>query len=168
MKALKLISFLTLMFIFMASFSQCSSTYKLQKEAPATFGEVYCQDWAAGVQGGGGGLNLFIPIGDQTMTLDSVYFRGKAVKLELNPNSKIYVGRFVSGNNAIKDVVLSSDPKEEYGNQMPSVKTTIPFKLKDDECVVSYLKNKTILYYKITNIKQKKALHYPSAPPNKN
>ncbi|WP_298755342.1 hypothetical protein [uncultured Psychroserpens sp.] len=152
----------------MASFSQCSSAQKLQKEAPVPFGEVYCQNWNAGVQGGGSGLNIYIPIGDHTIALDSVYFRGRVSKLEMKQNSQLLVGSFRTDNNSPKDIVMSSDSKEEYANQIPGEMTPIPFELKDDECVVSYKQNNKTLYYKILNVKQKEPLNYPSAPPNKN
>ena len=152
----------------MVSFSQCSSALKLQKEAPITFGEVYCQNWVAGVQGVGAGLNLFIPVTDLSIVLDSVYFRGKVTKLELRQDNLLYVGRFKTNLNQSKDIIMSSDPKEEYANQMPVKEKEIPFQLEDDECVVSYKKNEKVLYYKISNIIQKTPLNYPSASPNQN
>ena len=139
MKLLKQTSFLIVMLILMASFSQCSTAQKLQKNAPTQFGDVYCQKWTAGVKGGGSGLNLFIPAMDKSIQLDSVYFRGKVVKLEVKPGDlTLYIGRFKTEFNQPSDVVMSSDSNEEYGNQLPEKVKIIPFELKDDECVVSY------------------------------
>lgn len=169
MKILNRISFLVVMLVLTASFSQCSSAQKLQERAPTQFGDVYCQSWTAGVQGGGSGINIFIPTLDNTVVFDSVYFRGKATKLEVKPNNKqLYIGRFITDTNQPKDIILSSDSSEEYENQMPKKQQTIPFDLKDDECIVSYIKDEQILYYKITNIEQKEPINYPSAPPNQN
>nr|WP_321234022.1 hypothetical protein [uncultured Psychroserpens sp.] len=168
MKVIKQISSLISMLILMASFSQCSTAQKLQKKAPIQFGEVYCQNWIAGVQGGGSGLNLFIPTMDVSIVLDSVYFRGKVTKLEINPNNKqLYIGRFKSEINQPKDIILSSDPKEEYTNKMPIKEAKMPFELNDNECVVSYQKGEKTLYYKIPNVIQKEPLNYPSSRPNK-
>lgn len=169
MNFIKRITFLLAMFILMASFSQCSSAQKLQKEIPVSIDEVYCQRWTAGIQGGGSGLNIFIPVSSKApIVLDSVYFRGQAAKLEVKSNTQLYIGRFKTAINQPKqDVILSTDMAEEYNNQLPKKATKIPFELNDDECVVSYQKENKTLYFKITNISEKEALNYPSAPPNR-
>ncbi|MFD2916991.1 hypothetical protein [Psychroserpens luteus] len=171
MKSLKQISFSMVMLILMASFSQCSTAQKLQEKAPTQFGDVYFQKWTAGVKGGGSGLNLFVPVKDKSVRLDSAYFRGKAVKFEIREANEglLYVGRFKTEFNQPKqDMIMSSDPNKEYGNQLQKKTSAIPFELKDDECVVSYIKDGKILYYKISNVNERESLNYPSAPPNKN
>jgi hypothetical protein len=168
MKLLKQTSFLIVMLILMASFSQCSTAQKLQKEAPTQFGDVYCQKWTAGIQGGGSGINLFIPIADKSIQLDSAYFRGKSVKLEVKETKEgvIYIGRFKTEFNEPKEIIISSDPKQEYANKLPVKQEEIPFELKDDECVVSYIQEDKPMYYKISNVRQQEPLNYPMAPSN--
>jgi len=156
------------MLLVMASFSQCSSAQKLQDKAPITIGKAYCQSWIAGVEGGGAGLNIFIPVIDNSIILDSVYFRGKAAKLEVKQEENIlYVGRFPSDFNQKRDIIMSSDPKAEYGNEMPNISKKIPFELKNNECVISYKEGKTTKYFKVDNVVEKDLVPYPSAPPNK-
>jgi len=168
MKTLKTISFSILMLIVMASFSQCSSTKKLQLNYPLDLGQVYFQKWIAGIEGGGAGLNIFIPTEDTSIKLDSVYFRGKAAKLEVkSQNGTIYIGRFISNFNKKKDLIMSNDPNAEFGNEMPEISQKIPFVLKDNECVISYKDGKTTKYFKVDNITEKDLIPYPSAPPNK-
>lgn len=158
-----------LLVLIMASFSNCTSTQKLQKETPIQFGKVYCQSWVAGVQGGGSGLNLYIPIEGKSLpsiTLDSVYFRGKVTKLEKkSSNPLVFIGRFLSNSNPKDDIILSNEPYAEYGNKLPEKNIKIPFELKDSECVVSYKESKVIKYFKIEHITQKELLAYPSPPP---
>lgn len=169
MKLLKQTSFLIAMLILIASFFQCSSAQKLQSEAPIQFGDVYCQKWVAGVKGGGAGLNVFIPVTDNSIQLDSVYFRGEISKLEFRSGElPTYIGRFENDFNQSKDIIISSDRNEEYANKLPKKLVVIPFDLKDDECVVSYIKGDKILYYKISNIEQKMPLNYPMVAPDKN
>jgi len=152
----------------MASFSQCSSAKKLQKSAPLHLGQVYCQVWIAGIEGGGAGLNIFIPVKDNSIILDSVYFRGQAAKLEVkSQNEIIYIGRFISDFNKKKDIIMSNEPYAEYVNEMPEISQKIPFVLKDNECVISYKDGKTTKYFKVDNITEKDLIPYPSAPPNK-
>lgn len=168
MKPIKTGLTLLLMIAVMTSFSQCSSSQKLQKKAPIQFGDVYCQSWVAGIQGGGSGINIFIPVKDSSVVLDSVYFRGKVTKLKVKPqNTLLYIGYFKTKFNQKQDVIMSSDTNAEYTNKMPEIDKKIPFDLKDDECVISYIENKTIKYFKINNVTEKQAQHYPSAPPNK-
>ena len=168
MKALKYISSITMLSFVMVAFSQCSSTKKLQEKAPMTLGDVYCQRWIAGVQGGGSGLNIFIPAQDNAIMLDSVYFRGQVTKLEFSQNNKpMYVGRFLTSVNQRRDINMNADAKAEYGNIPPAIDNKIPFELKDNECVVSYKKGKKTKYFKIGNIVEKDLIPYPSAPPNR-
>jgi len=169
MKLLKQTFFLSAMLILMGSFAQCSTSQKLQSTAPMQFGDVYCQKWVAGIKGGGGGLNLFIRVTDNSIQLDSVYFRGEISKLEFKSGEfPTFIGRFENDFNQSKGVIISSDRNEEYNNKLPKKSVVIPFDLKDNECVVSYMKGDKRWYYKISNIEQKMPLNYPMATPDKN
>ena len=150
----------------MSSFSQCSSSKKLDKKAPITFAEVYCQRWVGGVEGAGSGMNFTILADNNELMLDSVYFRGRVTKLEYNDKAKMYVGSFINAPTGPQDKVFSADPKEEYGNEMPKIPEKIPFELGDNECVVSYKSGDKTRYFKIENIKEKPLIAYPSAPRN--
>ncbi|MCK7589560.1 hypothetical protein M0G43_03130 [Subsaxibacter sp. CAU 1640] len=148
----------------------CSSAQKLQSSSPIDVEEVYFQKWVAGVKGGGSGIDLFIHSKNKAtaIELDSVYFRGKAVKLEtIKDENLIYVGRFKTEFNKKQDIVMSSDPNEEYGNSVPNIPKKIPFELKDSECVISYKQNGDIRYFKLENITEKPSQNYPSAPVKK-
>ncbi|WP_298237159.1 hypothetical protein [uncultured Algibacter sp.] len=152
--------------VFMMSFSQCASTKKLQNEAPLEIGQVNYQSWVAGIQGGGAGVNLFIPIvsNSNNVVLDSVYFQGKQVKLE-QKNKSLFVGRFKKITNQKNDIVMSSNRLAEVNNPIPEIPKKIPFELREDECVVSFKDGKKIKYYKISGILKKEAQFYPKAPP---
>ena len=92
----------------MASFSQCLSAKKIQEEAPLALGQVYCQEWIAGIEGGGAGLNIYIPTVNSFVELDSVYFRRNVAKLEIKSlNETIYIGRFISDLNKKKLIIMS-------------------------------------------------------------
>ncbi len=155
------------MLVLMASFSQCSSAQKLQKKAPMEFGDVYAQKWVAGVKGGGSGINVFIPVKDTTIPLDSMFFRGQKVKLEFTGGDQaLYAGRFLTDFNQPEDIILSSDMREESKNMLPKLKEVMPFEFNDDECIITYRKEDKTMYYKISNIETKQPQHYPSAAPN--
>ena len=61
--------------------------------------------------------------------------------------------------------MLSSDPREEYGNEI-ELEKEIPFKLEDNECVVSYMDGETIKYYKLSGVKEKPRANFPSVRQN--
>jgi len=169
MKTVKQIIGLVLLMMFTVSFSQCSSTKKLQEKIPVKIGKVYTQKWVAGIKGGGSGLYIFIPVSDTSITLDSVYFRGRVTKLfQKYQDKNMYVGNFVNQQKQSQDIVMSSDPKAEYGNKLPISKELkpIPFELKYDECVISYIDGKKTKYFKVGNIVEKQLIPYPSAPHN--
>lgn len=151
----------------MASFSQCSTAQKLQKEPPMAFGEVYAQKWVAGIEGGGSGIDVFVPIEESSITLDSMFFRKQKVKLEfIDGDNPMYVGRFKTLVNQSENLVLSSDMNEETKNTLPQPAEDMPFDIEDNACVISYKKGNRTLYYKIADIAMKQQLHYPSAPKN--
>ncbi len=168
MKKIKQTSLFLLLFILVIFISKCSSAQKLQGKIPLETGIVYYQTWIAGIKGGGSGVNLYIPIisNANKIELDSVYFHGKAAKLEAYSDS-LFIGRFKTNINQKKDMILSSDPLQEYGNQVPKLEKEIPFKLKENQCVISYKEGNKIKYYKIENIKKKELPAYPSAPHKK-
>ena len=154
MKTLKYVSFLSLMLIVMTSFSQCASSKKLQEKSPGMIGEVYFENWVAGVQGGGAGTNIVIPVSGPQIALDSVYFRGEVAKLEQGgilpkpAKGHYYIGRFYSKFNQDDGTTLYP-PKEDTSQNSEEAKP-IPFKLEENECVISYFENDVIKYYKIS------------------
>ena len=159
-----------IIFIVFASFTlmQCSSVPKLEDNAPFNVTEVYSQNWVAGLKEGGSGTNLFVTISDrkENVVIDSVFFSGKVAKLETNSGDNSYVGRFSISINKKQDIILSNVPNAEFGNEVPKISKAIPFDLKNNECVISYKENNTTRYFKISAIKEKSMLAYPSAPPN--
>lgn len=165
MKLLKIIKSLFFLFI-SVSFFQCSSGQKLQDTAPFKAKDVYFQSWVAGIKGGGSGINIFIPITFQQekVALDSVYFRGKVAKLEADIKNNLFIGRFQGETNQQKDLIMSGDSKDEYANRLPDKENTFPFQLNSTDCVVSYIENDIIKYFKIDNIVEKQAQYFPSAP----
>lgn len=167
MKSLKQIPLILLISIVMMSFSKCNDESKLETQAPIEIGDVYYKTWVAGARWGGSGINLFIPIksNPNKIILDSVYFLDKMTKLE-HIGDTLVVGRFETDVNKQLDIVMSGDPNEEYGNAVPKLKKNIPFELKENECVVSYISNNKTRYFKIDNIIKKEEIHqFPSIKP---
>ncbi len=113
---------------------------------------------------------LYIPIkGKKNNTvLDSVYFKGMTAKLIVSPqNEKIYYARFITKQAYTEDFILSSDVKDEHQNKLPIQKTKIPFDLLPNQCVISYIQEGELKFYKISNIKEKLLKQVPMEPRNK-
>ena len=148
--------------------SQCSSAQILQKSPPLQLGECYYQSWIAGVEGGGSGTNIYIPIISNVnkIELDSVYFQGKVVKLEFK-NELLAIGRFTTDLNQKKDLIMSNEPYAEYGNEVNQTILKQWPSLKDSQCVISYKEGSKTKYFMIDNLSKKPLLAYPSAPRNK-
>lgn len=155
-------------------FTSCSSQQqtpmKLQEKAPFTIISVFAQPWTGGQPDSGSGINVQMTIQNlnkKNIQLLDFYFRGKQTKLEdiSTNNNGLYIARYLK--EAEKEVVLHNNSQKEAQNQPPTLQPTLPFKLKDNEGVISYIENGTIKYYKLKNIVEKFPNFYPSAPQNK-
>ncbi len=106
------------------------------------------------------GFVIYIPIKrDVSITLENVYFKGKKVALTYKAKDQLYIGHYTYPKK--QTMVMSSDPKEEFKNQVPIVEEKIPFDLKDNECVVGYTQNGKEKFFKIENL-QEKEMETPS------
>lgn len=162
MKNMKRIALYFFSSIMVYGLAQCKSGYQLEKESSLEIGDAYYQYWVAGVEGGGSGINLFIPIKSvpENITLDSIYFRNKKSTIEM-VNNNLAVGRFKSKTNTKKELIMSNEPFAEYANEVPKIPEKVPFDLKDDECVISYTENNRTKYFKISNIIKKEPKYFP-------
>ncbi|GHA39155.1 hypothetical protein GCM10007103_20750 [Salinimicrobium marinum] len=143
------------------SFSSCANSKNIQEKAPVDLEQAYYTTWVGGTKGAGSGLNFYIPMiqtQDIDIEMDSVYFRGKRAELQFKPeNENLYIGYFRTGENSNKapDVIMSSDPTEEYGNQLPQMTEDFPFDLEENEAVLSFRKNGKRGYYKMDVVERK-------------
>ena len=96
-----------------------------------------------------------IAIDNKEIKLDSVYFRNhKAPLIPVeNAENSLFIGSFTTSTTP-HDYILSSDPKQEFGNKPPVTVSKLPFEIKDNEAVVSYFYKDNINYYKILEVKE--------------
>lgn len=164
---MKLVSALISAVIFLSVFN-CKPAQEpllqFQTTAPLDISVPYYTSWVAGVEGGGSGINVFLPLKANGKTvIDSLHFRGQKVVVETR--DKLIIGRFKNFSNQKKDIIMSSNPQDEYNNKLELKRDLSPFKLPQNACVISYKINGKRLYYKISNLKKGKSIAYPSAPP---
>ncbi|WP_299213078.1 hypothetical protein [uncultured Aquimarina sp.] len=149
----------------LVAFTQCATSQKIDKIAPVQLKDPYFQNWISGVRGGGAGFMVYLPLdGTSDVQLETVYFKGKEVKLNFENNKAVYSGRYTDPKTVRKDIIMSSDPKEEYSNKVSEIEQKIPFELKDGECVVAYTKDGKKGYFKLDKLPEKELKAYPMRP----
>lgn len=127
---------------------------KFQKNPPFKIINSEVTNWVGG-QPGVRGIKVSIKIDNKDIKLDSLYFRNQKTALELvaNSNPSEYIGVFITSSEGINDFIIDKDTTKEFGNKSKSVQEKIPFKLKDNEAVVSYQKQSKLFFYKIKKLK---------------
>jgi len=143
---------------------------KLQEKIPFTIVSSYSKAWTGGQPDSGSGINVHITIQNldtEKIELKDFYFRGQKTTLEDNTQQTngLYIARYIKP--ATKDIVMHKDPKKEAGNEPPQLKEKLPFVLKNNEGIISYVEAGTLKYYKLENIVEKFPNHYPITPQNK-
>ena len=157
--------------IILLSITTGCGTCKMEKESfvltqntPFTVKNSYCQKWVAGIKEGGSGLNIYAIINDisEGVTLKKFYFRGKSVDVKTSKDL-IFKGYYKNDTN--KGVIMDNNLLIEAANTPPKIS---PFKLENNEAILSYDYNNKVYYHKILNIEEKQTIAYPSmAPDNK-
>ncbi len=130
-------------------FASCAGNKDLQEKAPANLGDAYYT-----VQGEV--IKLYIPVNSiQTNRVDltDVYFRNRKAALTINADMPgVYMATFQTGK---QDMIMSSDPKEEFGNKVPQKMEKMDFELNEDEAILIFNQNSKVKYYKLTGVKER-------------
>ena len=155
MKILNTYAFKILMVSVTALFINCKSAQNdVDMKTPLKIGQVYYTNTIQNNQDSR--IDVFIPVmsNPNHIQLLQFFFQGKQTNLETS-NDNLIVGHFIMKTNRKSDIIMSSDPYAEYGNQVPKLDKPMPFNLKEDECVISYNEGGTIKYFKVSNIIKK-------------
>lgn len=116
------------------------------------------ETWVAGVRGGGSGINFYLELKSElpsNVELKKVIFRGYEVPFEKHDNLHFQAMIKTSGNQQKfegDDSQIITSPKNALT-------------LAEDEAVLVFLKNGKEYQQKISNVKEKPGLEYPSARP---
>ena len=155
MKNLKKITPILNFLLMLSVFYQCSGpkeTIAFQEQTQFKIKKVYFQEWYAGIDIGGTGVNIFVPIANKpkSIQIDSVFFKNLKGKL-------IEEGGRYSAVLKNKSRAYTFDP-----NKNPS---QYPFELRNDECVVSYIENGETKYVKIQRPIEFAGTYYENGAP---
>lgn len=135
----------------MTIFTGCGSNKNLQEKAPANFQQVYyTKDDSS--------LKLYLPVSaiqTERVALNSVYFQDRKADLEMDSSRPgVYVANFPIGK---QDLIMSSDPRDEYENKVRAIPEEAPFKIKDDEAILVFTEKGEVKFYKISGIEERPA-----------
>lgn len=146
-------------FVIFMSFSQCDKS-KLEKDAPAKVSKAIFQDWSGGKGSRGTLVTITLDKPTDAIVFDSIYFQGNVEKLSAETTKKhiLLKGNFITSTFPKRDLILSSDPKEEFGNTPPPVKAKITFELENNEAIISFKKGDKTKYFLVKNIKKEKTI----------
>lgn len=136
-------------FAILMSFSKCEKS-QISKKSPSKIIEAYAQQLksdSSSIKSTLVTIKLEKPT--TTIVFDSIYFNEKVTKLNVKntEQSIVLTGKFSEDSYPDKVLILSSDPREEFGNTPPPVKAKIPFELEKNEAIVSYFLNDVKKYF---------------------
>jgi len=146
--------------------TQCSCVKpSFQKNPPFSIAESHFQEWIGGQPGVSGiSVHILLSTNDENVQPDSLFFNQSKAKIDIKTAEKghLWVANF--RNNSPRDIIIHSEPKEEYGNTPPKIEV-FPFELAKDEAVISYYTKGKLTYYKVSGLQKKETLFFPSAKP---
>ncbi|MBT3587659.1 MAG: hypothetical protein HN507_03305 [Flavobacteriaceae bacterium] len=145
-----------------ATFKIERDSFALTQNTPFTIKNSYYQNWVAGLKEGDSGLNIYITIDDilEGVILKEFYFQDNIFEVKSSKNP-VFVGYYK--NETDKDLIMDSNSTKEIANIQPK---KFPFKLENNEAVLSYEYHNKMYYYKISHIEEKQIIAYPSRNPN--
>lgn len=149
-----------ILIILLCSLFACKSS-KFEIETPFNIKKASFQHWVGGQQGVKGiHIKLLIADLSEAINLQFVYFNHKKVKLYLKKDEtdKLFTANINTSDGI--DMIIHKDPKKEYGNKIPNATSKIPFELKENEAVISYLENKIEKFYKVI-LTEENSVVYP-------
>lgn len=135
-------------------FYSCSSTTKTSENTlpfkilEATYSNIKAE------QSNINTVLVLIKTNNSTIKLDTLFFRNTRAVMEFNDETSTYISNIELPNTKI-NLQLDINPKNEFGNQVPNISPKIPFELKQNEAIVSYLYKGENHYHKILNVLKK-------------
>jgi len=133
---------------------QKSTVPKIISEVPTELNvsPIYFQEWYAGIEVGGTGINVFAPLVNHSseIEIDRIYFRN----LE---------GKLIKKDEAY--FALLENPSKLYTFKKIEKPDDYPFELDDYECVISYIEHGKTKYFKVKQLNEKAGIYYENGPP---
>lgn len=152
MKALYIL--MTLVFI------SCSSQKEV-KNLPFLTDEVYFQKWIGGQRLTGSGTDFYIRFKEPfsaNFKIKKLYFHGRELEV-IKRNDSVFTASYSQRPNVDEEL------KETDGQIETPKFVKSKFELKNNEAILEFEQDSKTQFFRITNIKEKELLAYPSAKP---
>ena len=145
--------------ILLITLTKCAS-YKLESTAPFNVVSTTSYSRVGGMPGSPGGTELkLVYTAEKEIQFDSIFYQNKKAKTRtFTENKSQVVSAIFYNSTAPKDIQMHSDATKEYGNSAPNQNQEIPFTLKDDELVISYIEGTKTKYFKTGPVKKGKSI----------
>lgn len=150
-----------LIFIILFVFTQCKTQNNTIK-APFTITEKTYFYWVGGKEGSSGTTIKIVGTFNTTnLEFSSLYFQNH----EYNVIPEFRQSEFtVIGNRSDQlkeNIIMHSDPSQEFVNKPPNSEKKIPFDLEQNEAILVYSINGKDYYYKIEGLKELATVIFP-------
>ena len=150
-----LITIAILIAFLVVNFSCKSSKFK--KKLPFKIEKGFYQNWTGG-QPGVGGIRFEFIISDlsENVEFKNIYFKNNKEQLYLrkSDNNNVVTANISKENADRINLIMHIDATKEFNNTLPNT-SDFPFKLKNNECVISYLESDIENFYKLVLTKEK-------------
>lgn len=137
---------------------QCASpklvaTTSFEEKVPFKIKSVYFQEWFTGIDYGGTGYTLYLPVVQKNpnITVEEVFFRNLKGRFHLQD------GRYIA---------VMKNPTKGYVFRKPEKPEDYPFDLNDNECVVTYSEDGVTKYHKLGMDKEMAGAYYENGAPS--
>lgn len=148
--------------LILIGFSECATT-QFEQNPPFTITSAVYNNWFVKSTATKGTIINIGYDSKYVVKFDSIYFSKRAEKLSI---SKVKDKKMISSifsSTEKPDRILDENSTKEIQNQFPAIKN-MPFKLKQNEAIISYkIKDKT-KYFKVKSIKKGKTIFYDTIP----
>lgn len=148
--------------LILMSFSQCDKK-QFDAQPPVVFDQKYYQDWVGGRPGSQGILvTLVAKYQEKNIEFDSLYFDKYSAKLstQISDQQLTLTANLIKLNPKDRDLILSGDSKEEFGNKAPKKLPNTPFELADNEAIITYFYNNKKRYFRLKDLRKEKPIYY--------
>ncbi|OSY88981.1 hypothetical protein WH52_04780 [Tenacibaculum holothuriorum] len=140
----------------MLGLTQCKSV-KFDTQPPFKIQSAHAIRMVGGMPGNSSIQLKIAYTSNDEVSFQELFYQNKKTKVftGAEKKQKLVTGTFnTSTVNDKNDLILHNDPTRELKNKAPEEK--FPFQLKENEAVISYVKNNKTYYFKIEDIKNKK------------
>ena len=147
--------------ILLSQLTSCSAQKSLSTYFDNKIQQAYSEHWVAGVRGGGSGTSFTIEFNKmlpEDIALVQVYFLNNKAKI-----TKITETRYQASITGQANWERKEMPETDGQPKVTIVES--PIKIEDNEAVLEYTHKGVKKHYKISPVKEKEPLYYPSVRP---